>query len=59
MLPLVEFRVLDHNAIALGIDLGELMENAGKAVVDTLRERFPEAQTELNVCQEHKHKCSF
>jgi hypothetical protein len=26
MLPLAEFRVLDHNAVALGIDLGELMD---------------------------------
>ena len=50
MLPLVEFRVLDHNAIALGIDLGELMENAGKAVADTLRERFPEAQRIVVAC---------
>ena len=50
MLPLVEFRVLDHNAIALGIDLGELMENAGKAVADTLRERFPEAQHIVVAC---------
>ena len=44
MLPLAEFRVLDHNAVALGTDLGELMETAGKAVADALRERFPHAQ---------------
>ena len=50
MLPLVEFRVLDHNAVALGIDLGELMENAGQAVADTLRERFPDKQRIVVVC---------
>ena len=50
MLPLVEFRVLDHNAVALGVDLGELMENAGKLVADTLRERFPDAQRIVVAC---------
>jgi len=50
MLPLVEFRVLDHNAVALGVDLGELMENAGKVVADTLRERFPDAQRIVVAC---------
>ena len=50
MLPLVEFRVLDHNAIALGIDLGELMENAGQAVADTLRERFPDKRRIVVAC---------
>jgi len=50
MLPLAEFRVLDHNAVALGTDLGELMETAGKAVADALRERFPHAQRIIVVC---------
>jgi len=50
MLPLAEFRVLDHNAVALGTDLGELMETAGKAVADALRERFPHAQRIIVAC---------
>ena len=50
MLPLAEFRVLDHNAVALGTDLGELMETAGKAVADALRERFPHAQHIIVAC---------
>jgi hydroxyethylthiazole kinase-like uncharacterized protein yjeF len=50
MLPLTEFRVLDHNAIALGTDLGELMETAGKAVADALHERFPHAQRIIVAC---------
>ncbi len=50
MLPLTEFRVLDHNAVALGIDLGELMETAGKAVADALHERFPHAQRIIVAC---------
>ena len=50
MLPLTEFRVLDHNAVALGIDLGELMETAGKAVADALHEWFPHAQRIIVAC---------
>jgi hydroxyethylthiazole kinase-like uncharacterized protein yjeF len=50
MLPLAEFRVLDHNAVALDTDLGELMETAGKAVANALRERFPHAQRIIVAC---------
>jgi len=39
-LPLIEFRVLDHNAVAMGVDLGDLMENAGRAVADAARARW-------------------
>nr|AIF06666.1 sugar kinase [uncultured marine group II/III euryarchaeote KM3_194_G04] len=50
MLSLAEFRVLDQNAVALDTDLGELMETAGKAVADALRERFPRAQRVVIAC---------
>ena len=40
MLPLVEFRVLDHNAVGLGISLANLMERAGMAVSQEVLKRW-------------------
>ncbi len=37
----LDSRVMDVNAEALGVSVAELMGNAGKAVADLLRERFP------------------
>jgi len=49
-LPLIEFRVLDHNAVAMGTDLGDLMKNAGRAVADAVRARWPAARRAVVAC---------
>ena len=40
MLDLIEFRVLDHNAVGMGISLTRLMEKAGAGVADQICERW-------------------
>ncbi len=40
MLPLVEFRVLDHNAVGMGVSLAQLMERAGEVVAQSVLERW-------------------
>lgn len=50
MLPLVEFRVLDHNAVGMGISLAQLMERAGKAVAQEILERWPEGKQVVILC---------
>ncbi|HKZ99729.1 MAG TPA: NAD(P)H-hydrate dehydratase [Thermoplasmata archaeon] len=40
MLPAIEMRVLDRNAEHFGVSIGELMENAGRAVADLARREF-------------------
>lgn len=50
MLPLVEFRVLDHNAVAIGISLARLMERAGEAVARGIVERWSTPGQALVFC---------
>src|SRR3990170_3084936 len=40
MIPAIEMRVLDRNAVHFGVSILELMENAGKAVADVARKAF-------------------
>ena len=45
----LEMRVIDRNAVYMGIDRHILMENAGRSVAATVIERYPKAQRVLVV----------
>jgi ADP-dependent NAD(P)H-hydrate dehydratase / NAD(P)H-hydrate epimerase len=50
MLPYTEFRILDINAESLGVPTGLLMENAGRAVANTVSDRFGAHKRILIIC---------
>src|SRR4030067_629411 len=56
MIPAIEMRVLDRNAVHFGVSILELMENAGKAVADVARKAFRVAgKRVLIVCGTGNH----
>ena len=50
MRKLVEFQILDQNALHYGIDLSELMDNAGAGIADYICQNFKDKTRISFVC---------
>ena len=51
MRKLVEFQILDSNAVHYGINLFELMTNAGKVIADYIQNNYSQSEKIVFVCE--------